>query len=121
MTVSITPVADEVPGMVGLRLFLPENWMSDPTRMSPARATVDRQVARSKPEIDGVRNAGVQFECVLSTTSTASEPSTSQSALTNPSTTSSQPSSASSLERMKSTGLRDQDTRFRTYQIGCRV
>lgn len=68
--VSVTLAADEVPVMVGLRLFLPESWTSDPVRMSRARVPVDRQAARSKPEIaieeiDRIRTAGVRFGCVL--------------------------------------------------------
>ena len=68
--VSVTLAADEAPVMVGLRLFLPESWTSDPVRMSRARVPVDRQAARSKPEIaieeiDRIRTAGVRFGCVL--------------------------------------------------------
>ena len=56
--------------MVGLRLFLPESWTSNPARMSRARVPIDRQMAQSKPEIaieeiDRVRTAGVRFGCVL--------------------------------------------------------
>lgn len=68
--VSVTLAADEVPVMVGLRLFLPESWTSNPVRMRRARVPVDRQAARSKPEIaieeiDRIRTAGVRFGCVL--------------------------------------------------------
>jgi SRSO17 transposase len=68
--VSVTLASGEVPVMVGLRLFLPESWTSDPTRMSRARVPNDRQVFRSKPEIaieeiDRIREAGVRFRCVL--------------------------------------------------------
>ena len=68
--VSVTLASREVPVMVGLRLFLPEVWTSDPDRMARARVPQDRQTALSKPgiaieEIDRVRAAGVGFGCVL--------------------------------------------------------
>src|SRR5512135_669441 len=68
--VSATLASGEVPVMVGLRLFLPESWTSDPVRMVRARVPADRQTFRSKPEIaidevDRVRAAGVRFGCVL--------------------------------------------------------
>ncbi len=68
--VSVTLASREVPVMVGLRLFLPEVWTSDPARMARARVPADRQAALSKPEIaleeiDRVRAAGVRFGCVL--------------------------------------------------------
>ncbi|MDB5713645.1 MAG: family transposase [Sphingomonadales bacterium] len=68
--VSVTLASREVPVMVCLRLFLPENWTSDPERMAKAKVPVDRQVALTKPEIaieeiDRVRAAGVRFGCVL--------------------------------------------------------
>lgn len=68
--VSLTLASREVPVMVGLRLFLPESWTSDPPRMAQARVPRDRQVARSKPEIaieeiDRVIASGVRFGCVL--------------------------------------------------------
>lgn len=70
MLVLVTLATGEVPVMVGLRLFLPESWTSDPVRMSRARVPVDRQVAQSKPEIaieeiDRVKIAGVRFGRVL--------------------------------------------------------
>lgn len=37
--------------MVGLRLFLPESWTSDPERMARAKVPADRQGAMTKPEI----------------------------------------------------------------------
>jgi SRSO17 transposase len=49
--VSVTLARDEVPVMVGLQLFLPESWASDPVRMERAQIPADRQVFRSKPEI----------------------------------------------------------------------
>ena len=68
--VSATLASREVPVAVGLRLFLPEVWTSDPDRMARARVPDDRQTALSKPEIaieeiDRVRAAGVRFGCVL--------------------------------------------------------
>jgi len=56
--------------MVGLRLFLPENWTSDPARLDRAGVPDDHRAYRSKPEIalaeiDRVRAAGVRFGCVL--------------------------------------------------------
>jgi SRSO17 transposase len=68
--VSVTLASGEVPLMVGLRLFLPDSWTSDPARMKRARVPSDRQAFRSKPEIaideiDRVRAAGVRFGCVL--------------------------------------------------------
>ena len=36
--VSLTLASQEVPVMVGLRLFLPENWTSDPRRLAQAHA-----------------------------------------------------------------------------------
>jgi SRSO17 transposase len=68
--VSVTLASGEVPLMVGLRLFLPETWTSDPVRMKRARVPADRWAFRSKPEIaideiDRVRAVGVRFGCVL--------------------------------------------------------
>lgn len=68
--VSVTLARGEVPVMVGLQLFLPESWTSDPARMVRARIPEDRQTFRSKPEIaieeiDRIRAAGVRFGCVL--------------------------------------------------------
>src|SRR5258708_3455928 len=68
--VSVTLASGEVPLMVGLRLFLPDSWKSDPARMKRARVPSDRQAFRSKPEIaiaeiDRVIAAGVRFGCVL--------------------------------------------------------
>lgn len=68
--VSVTLASREVPVTVGLRLFLPENWTTDPGRMERARVPKDRQAALSKPEIaieeiDRVMAAGLRFGCVL--------------------------------------------------------
>ena len=68
--VSTTLARGEVPVMVGLRLFLPENWTSDALRMAKARVPADQQAFRSKPEIaieevDRMRAAGMRFGCVL--------------------------------------------------------
>ena len=64
--VSLTLASQEVPVMVGLRLFLPESWTSDPRRMTHARVPEDRRRARSKPEIaieeiDRVIASGARF------------------------------------------------------------
>jgi SRSO17 transposase len=68
--VSVTLASQEVPVMVGLRLFLPEMWTDDPERMDRARVPEECQVALTKPgialeEIDRVIAAGVRFGCVL--------------------------------------------------------
>jgi SRSO17 transposase len=68
--VSLTLASGEVPVMVGLRLFLPKIWMSDPTRLARAGVPEDRRAYRTKPqialeEIDRVRAAGMRFGCVL--------------------------------------------------------
>jgi SRSO17 transposase len=68
--VSVCLASGEVPVMVGLRLFLPETWTTDPVRMTRARVPKDRQVALTKPEIaieeiDRVVSSGVRFGCVL--------------------------------------------------------
>jgi SRSO17 transposase len=56
--------------MVGLRLFLPESWTSDPPRMMRARVPREYQAPKTKlqialEEIDRVRAAGARFGCVL--------------------------------------------------------
>jgi SRSO17 transposase len=68
--VSLTLARGEVPVMVGLRLFLPESWTGDPTRLDRAKVPEDRRAYRTKPEIaldeiDRVRAGGVRFGCVL--------------------------------------------------------
>ena len=55
---------------VGLRLFLPEEWTSDPERMAQARVPEEKRAARTKPEIaieeiDRVIASGARFGCVL--------------------------------------------------------
>lgn len=68
--VLVTLASREVPVMVGLRLFLPESWTSDPERMVRAKVPADRQVAITKPqiaieEIDRIKAACVRFGCIL--------------------------------------------------------
>src|SRR6516165_525534 len=68
--VSLTLARDEVPVMIGLRLFLPESWTGAPDRMAKARVPENWRAARTKPEIalseiDRVRAAGVRFATVL--------------------------------------------------------
>ena len=68
--VSLTLARDEVPVMIGLRLFLPESWTRDADRMAKARVPEDCRTARTKPEIalaeiDRIRVAGVCFATVL--------------------------------------------------------
>ena len=68
--VSLTLASGEVPVMVGLRLFLPESWTSDPARLDRAGVPDGHRAYRTKPgialaEIDRVRAAGVRFGCVL--------------------------------------------------------
>src|ERR1700737_1079489 len=68
--VSLTLARDEVPVMIGLRLFLPESWTGAPDRMAKARVPETWRAARTKPEIalaeiDRIRAAGVRFATVL--------------------------------------------------------
>jgi len=68
--VSLTLARGEVPVMVALRLFLPESWTSDPTRLARAGVPAEYQTARTKPEmalaeVDRIIAAGVRFGCVL--------------------------------------------------------
>src|SRR3954470_13823500 len=68
--VSATLARGEVPVVVGLRLFLPESWTSDPARMAKARIPSEHQASKTKPEIaleeiDRLTAAGVRFGCVL--------------------------------------------------------
>ena len=68
--VSLTLASGEVPIMAGLRLFLPESWISDPARLERAGVPQDCRDYRTKPEIalaeiDRIRAAGARFGCVL--------------------------------------------------------
>src|SRR3954454_3440841 len=68
--VSLTLAGREVPIPVGLRLFLPEEWTSDPERCAAAGVPDDEMVARTKGEIalaelDRLVDAGVRFGVVL--------------------------------------------------------
>jgi len=68
--VSLTLARDEVPAMVGLRLFLPESWAGDEKRLAKAGVPADRRPYRTKPEIaieeiDRLRAEGVRVGCVL--------------------------------------------------------
>jgi SRSO17 transposase len=68
--VSLTLARGEVPVMLALRLFLPESWTSDRTRLKRAGVPADYRTTRTKPEIalaeiDRVTAAGVRFGCVL--------------------------------------------------------
>jgi SRSO17 transposase len=68
--VSLTLARGEVPVMVALRLFLPENWTDDRKRLERAGVPAEYRTARTKPEmalaeIDRVTAAGVRFGCVL--------------------------------------------------------
>ncbi len=66
--VSLTLARGEVPVMVGLRLFLPESWTSDPARLTRARVPEEQQSFHSKiaiEKINRVRSAGMRFGCVL--------------------------------------------------------
>ncbi len=68
--VSLTLARGEVPVMVALRLFLPENWASDRARLERAGVPAGDRTPRTKPEIalaevDRVMAAGVRFGCVL--------------------------------------------------------
>jgi SRSO17 transposase len=68
--VSLTLASGEVPMTVGLRLFLPESWTSDPARLNRARVPEERRAYCTKPEIalqeiDRIHVAGVRFGCVL--------------------------------------------------------
>lgn len=72
MLVSVTLESREVRVMVGLRLFLPENWTSDAVLLDRTRIPEEQRPYRTKPEIalaeiDRVRAAGVCFGSVLPT------------------------------------------------------
>lgn len=68
--VSLTLAQDEVPVPVGLRLFLPDEWVADAERCARAGVPETEVVTRAKGEIalaelDRVRAAGVRFGTVL--------------------------------------------------------
>src|SRR6058998_786138 len=68
--VSLTLARGEVPVMVALRLFLPESWTANVSRLKRARVPIEHRTARSKPEIalaevDRAMAANVRFGCVL--------------------------------------------------------
>src|SRR6202030_4830828 len=49
--VSLTLARDEVPVMIGLRLFLPESWTSNRARLERAGVPTEYRTARTKPEM----------------------------------------------------------------------
>jgi SRSO17 transposase len=68
--VSLTLARNEVPVVVGLRLFLPDSWTSDPSRLERAGVPETWRSPRTKPtmalaEIDRLIAAGVRFGTVL--------------------------------------------------------
>ena len=68
--VSLTLADREVPIPLGLRLFLPQEWTSDPARCAAAGVPDEAVIARSKgaialAEVDRLRAAGVRFGLVL--------------------------------------------------------
>src|SRR6201997_4265244 len=68
--VSLTLARGEVPVMVALRLFLPDSWTSDVSRLKRARVPVEHRTPRSKPEIalaeiDRAMSSNMRFGCVL--------------------------------------------------------
>lgn len=68
--VSLTLAQDEVPVPVGLRLFLPDEWVSNKERCAQAGVPEAAAMPHSKGEIalaelDRVRAAGIRFGCVL--------------------------------------------------------
>lgn len=68
--VSLTLARDEVPVVVGLRLFLPGSWTSDAARMMRAGVPEACRSPRTKPEIalaeiDRLMASGVRFGTVL--------------------------------------------------------
>src|SRR3954465_13595477 len=68
--VSLTLAGQEVPLPVGLRLFLPEEWIKDPARCAAAGVPETESISRSKgaialAELDRLRTAGVRFGLVL--------------------------------------------------------
>jgi len=68
--VSLTLASSEVPIMLALRLFLPESWTSDPSRLKRAGVPKAYRKPRTKSEValeelDRVLAAGVRFGCAL--------------------------------------------------------
>src|SRR6476619_3312194 len=68
--VSLTLARCEVPIMLALRLFLPESWTSDPSRLKRAGVPKAYRKRRTKSdvalqELDRIIAAGVRFGCVL--------------------------------------------------------
>ena len=71
--VSLTLARREVPIMLALRLFLPESWTSDPSRLKRAGVPKAYRKPRTKGEValeelDRVIATGVRFGCVLTDT-----------------------------------------------------
>ena len=68
--VSLTLAKEEVPVVVGLRLFLPEEWLSDAARLDQAEVPDSFRRSLTKPEIaleeiDRLMALGVRFGVVL--------------------------------------------------------
>jgi len=68
--VSLTLARHEVPIMLALRLFLPESWTSDRSRMKRAGVPTAYRKPRTKSEValeelDHIIAVGVRFGCVL--------------------------------------------------------
>jgi SRSO17 transposase len=68
--VSLTLARGEVPVLLALRLFLPESWTDNRTRLERAGVPAEYRTARTKPEmalaeIDRAIAADVRFGCVL--------------------------------------------------------
>ena len=68
--VSLTLAGADVPVPVGLRLFLPADWVKEPERCATAGVPEAEIILRSKGEIalaelDRLRSAGVRFGTVL--------------------------------------------------------
>jgi SRSO17 transposase len=68
--VSLTLARGEVPVPVGLRLFLPDEWVADPERCARTGVPEDRRRAEAKAdvalaEVDRVLAAGARFGTVL--------------------------------------------------------
>jgi SRSO17 transposase len=68
--VSLTLAQGEVPLLVGLRLFRPDEWVADPERCARAGVPETMRTAHSKGEIalaerDRLRESGVRFRTIL--------------------------------------------------------